>query len=105
MLPSPRTECASVEQTMGTPASTARRAGVGTRQAADVGRVVTDREVLVAAATCRHGHLLDRRLAVRPRRVTVQVASDLAGLDERWRLALERALPQLRRAPWQAESR
>src|SRR5438105_8282606 len=79
---------------------TAQRAGVETRHDADVRRVVADREVLVAAATCRHGHLLDRRLAVRPRRVTVQVASDLAGLDERWRLALERALPQLRRAPW-----
>ena len=48
-------------------------------------------------------HLLDARPAVRPRRVAVQVAADVAELDERRRLAAERRLAQLRRAPGDAE--
>ena len=45
---------------------------------ADGRRVVADREVVVAALARRPPHLLDARAAVRPRRVAVQVAADLA---------------------------
>ena len=57
---------------------------------ADGGRVVADRDVVVAAVAGRAAHLLDARPAVRPRRVAVQVAADLGELDERRRLAAER---------------
>ena len=45
---------------------------------ADGRRVVADREVLVAALAGGAAHLLDARAAVRPRRVAVQVAADVA---------------------------
>ena len=70
---------------------------------ADGRRVVADRDVLVAALARRAAHLLDARAAVRPRRVAVQVAADVGDLDERRRLAAERRLAQLGRAPGEAE--
>ena len=48
------------------------------RHGADRGRVVADREVLVAALARGAAHLLDARPAVRPGRVAVQVAADVA---------------------------
>ena len=45
---------------------------------ADGRRVVADREVLVAAVARRAAHLLHARPAVRPGRVAVQVAADVA---------------------------
>ena len=70
---------------------------------ADGRRVVADREVVVAALARGAAHLLDARAAVRPGRVAVQVAADVGELDERRRLAAERRLAQLRRAPRQPE--
>ena len=67
------------------------------------GRVVADREVVVAALAGGAAHLLDARPPVRPRRVAVQVAADVLRLDERRRLAAERLLAQLRRAPGDVE--
>ena len=52
------------------------------------GRVVGDRDVLVAALAGRLGHLLDRVAAVRGDRVHVQVAADVAELDQLRQLAL-----------------
>jgi hypothetical protein len=70
---------------------------------ADGGRVVADRDVVVAAVARGAAHLLDARAAVRPRRVAVEVAADVARLDQRRRLAAERVLAQLGRAPREAE--
>ena len=70
---------------------------------ADGRRVVADGDVLVAELARGAAHLLDARAAVRPRRVAVQVAADLAGLDEHRRIAPERSLAQLRRAPRDSE--
>ena len=50
-------------------------------------RVVADREVLVPERLRGAGHLLERRLPVRPRRVRVQVAAQVAALDEHRQLA------------------
>ena len=76
-----------------------------TRDDADVRRVVADREVLIAELLRGAGHLLDRGLPVRPRRMHVQIAADLGHLDERRRLAPEAVLAQLRRYPGQPELR
>ena len=65
--------------------------------------VVADRQVRVAALDRGAGHLLDGAAAVRPGRVAVEVAADVRELDERRRLAAKRLLPQLRRAPGDAE--
>jgi hypothetical protein len=54
------------------------------------GGVVGDRDVLVAALAGRLGHLLDRGVAVGGRRVHVQVAADVAELDQLRQLALAR---------------
>jgi hypothetical protein len=60
---------------------------------AQVVRVVGDREVGVAARLRGERHLLHRRLAVRgPRRVRVQVAAQVALLDEHRKLAAPRRL-------------
>ena len=67
------------------------------------GRVVADREIVVAALPGGAAHLLDARPSVRPRRVGVEVAADVSRLDERRRLAAERLLAQLRRAPGEVE--
>jgi hypothetical protein len=77
--------------------------GVRPWTAPTAGRVVADREVVVAALARGAAHLLDARASVRPRRVAVQVAADVGRRDERRRLAAERRLAQLRRAPRQAE--
>ena len=66
-------------------------------------RVIADREVLVAALPRGAGHLLDARPSVRPGRVAVQVAADVFEPNERRRLAAERLLAQLWRAPWEAQ--
>ena len=70
-----------------------------------VRRVVADRDVLVAEVARGERHLLDRRLPVGPGRVAVQVAADLRELDEGRRIAVERRLAQLGRAPRQPEQR
>ena len=54
----------------------AHAVGVEARNGADADRVVADREVLVAALARGAAHLEDRRPAVRPGRVAVQVAAD-----------------------------
>jgi hypothetical protein len=71
---------------------------------AEVVRVVGQREEAVAASLARARHLLDRRLPVRrPRRVAVELADEVADLDERGRppfargLELAAVLAQLRR--------
>ena len=71
---------------------------------ADGGRVVADRDVLVAARLGGAGHLLDARPSVRPRGVAVEVAADVVRLEEHRRLVAERCLAQLRRTPGEAES-
>ena len=68
-------------------------------------RVVADREVVIAARAGGASHLLDARPAVRPRRVAVEVAADVAELEQARRLAAERLLAQLGRAPGDAERR
>ena len=73
------------------------------RNGADGRRVVADRDVVVAALERGAAHLLDARAAVGPRRVAVQVAADVGDRDQRRRLAAERRLAQLRRAPRHAE--
>ena len=60
------------------------------RHRADRRRVVADREVVVAALARGAAHLEHARAAVGPGRVAVQVAADVAELDERGRLAAER---------------
>ena len=67
------------------------------------GRVVADRDVVVAARAGGTAHLLDARPPVRPCRMAVQVAADVARLDEDRRLAAERLLAQLRRTPRETE--
>src|SRR5919106_654164 len=67
------------------------------------GRVVANREVLVAALPGGAGHLLDARPSVRPRRVAMEITADVFRLDERRRLAAERLLTQLRRTPRESE--
>ena len=54
------------------------------------GRVVGDREVGVAALARRLGHLLERVAPVGERRVAVQVAADVADLDQLRQLAVGR---------------
>ena len=58
------------------------------------GRVVGDREVLVAALARRERHLLDRVAPVGGGRVAVQVAADVAELDQ----LRQRALAARRRS-------
>ena len=73
------------------------------------GRVVGDRDVLVAALARRLGHLLDRGVAVGGGGVHVQVAADVAQLDQLRQLALAgcgqlaAVLAQLGRDPLHAE--
>ena len=74
-----------------------QRVGVEPGNDANVRRVVADRDVLVAAVARCERHLLDRRLAVRPRRVAVQVAADLRRA-RRARAARDRAAPRAARA-------
>ena len=81
------------------------RVAVEPRHRADSGRVIADCEVLVAATLRGLAQLEHARLAVRPRRVHVQVAADLRELDERRRLGAERRLAKLRRAERDAEPR
>ena len=56
----------------------------------DSGRVVADREVLIAAVPGGAAHLLDACPSVRPRRVAMEVAADVVRVDELRRLASER---------------
>jgi hypothetical protein len=70
---------------------------------ADGGSVVADRQVLVAALAGRAAHLLYARAPVRPGGVAVQVAADRVHLHQGRRLAAERLLTQLRRAPRDTE--
>ena len=67
------------------------------------GRVVADRQVVIAALLSGATHLLDARPPVRPSRVAVEVAADLSRLDENGRLAAEGLLAELRRAPGDTE--
>ena len=67
------------------------------------GRVVADRDVLVASRLGGAAHLHDARPSVRPSRVGVQVAADVVRLDEGRRLAAERLLAQLRWTPREVE--
>jgi hypothetical protein len=67
------------------------------------GRVVADREVVVAALPGGAGHLLDAGPSVRPSRVAMEVAADVLQLDERRRLAAERLLAQLGWTPRKVE--
>ena len=62
-----------------------------------VARVVADREVLVAESLGGAAHLLDGRLAVRGRRVRVQLAADVAELEQVGRRRRRVELAQLRR--------
>src|SRR5207302_9047079 len=59
--------------------------------------------VLVAAVTRGRRHLEHRRLAVRPRRVAMEIPADVRFLDERRRVAAERQLAELGREPGKAE--
>ena len=74
-------------------------------------RVVADRDVATAAVLGRQHHLLERRTAVRPVRVHVEVALQVGELDEARQLAVARrlelapVLAQLRRNPGVAEVR
>ena len=70
---------------------------------ADGGRVVADRDVLVAALDGGAPHLLDARPSVGPRGVAMQVAANAIGLHQRRGLAPERLLAQLRRTPGHPE--
>ena len=79
--------------------------GVEARDDPDVPGVVADRHVLVAEVPRGGRHLEDGRLAVRPRRVAVEIAAHVAQLDERRRRPAERFLAQLGRAPRHAERR
>ena len=56
--------------------------------------VVADREVVIAAFLRGAPHLGDARAPVRPGRMAMQVAADVARLDERGRLAVRRFLAQ-----------
>ena len=67
--------------------------------------MIADRDVLVPEVARGDRHLLDRGLAVGPRRVAVQVAADVSDLDEVGRRAPKRGLAQLRRAPRNSEPR
>src|SRR6185369_16785244 len=71
---------------------------------AHAGRVVADREVLVAARDRALGHLEHRRLAVGPGRVAVEVAAYVFALDERRRSAAMCLLAELRRAVGDAKA-
>jgi hypothetical protein len=75
------------------------------RNNADVHRVIADREVLVAALTCSDSHLLDARLAIRPRRVAVKVAANVAELHEVGRHGPDGRFAELGRAPVDPEPR
>ena len=68
----------------------AHAVGVEPGDGADADRVVADRQVLVAAVAGGSAHLEDRRPAVRPGRVAVQVAADVGHLDELGRLRTRR---------------
>src|SRR5204863_8971779 len=68
-------------------------------------RVIADRQVLVTELARREAHLVDALAAVRPGRVTVEVAADLVERDERRRLAAEGMLAQLRWAERDPERR
>ena len=80
----------------------AHAVGVEAGDGADADRVVADRQVLVAALARGPAHLQDRRPAVRPGRVAVQVAADLRHLDELRDLG-RAGLAQLGRDERQAE--
>ena len=67
--------------------------------------MIADREVLVAELARGPSHLVDALAPVRPGRVAVEVAADLAERDERRRLAAERVLAQFRRAEGDLERR
>src|SRR6185436_5410500 len=61
-----------------------------------VARVVADRQILVAERLAGAAHLLDRRFAVGGRRVRMQLASDVAELEQVGRSRRRAELSQLR---------
>ena len=82
---------------------TADVVGCESRDGADRGRVIADREVRVAAVAGRAAHLLHARAPVGPRRVAVEVAADVVELDQPRRRLAAAGLAQLGRPPRDAE--
>ena len=84
-------------------ALTPQRVAVEPGDDGHAGRVVADRQILVAAIAGGHAHLQNCRPAVRPDGVRVEIATDLSQLYEQRGLRIEPLIANLGRRPAQTE--